>query len=98
MDLNIVNRSYCIAKYFTVFSTLAVNYSVVEAMKYFLWGKELEKYSNKEGVKGRIESLNETKGKYKQSLGNIGKKKGERRGRALSNANKSNKINLEIGF
>lgn len=67
-------------------------------MKYFLWGKELEKYSNKEGVKGRIESLNETKGKYKQSLGNIGKKKGERRGRALSNANKSNKINLEIGF
>lgn len=36
MDLNIINRSYCIAKYFTVFRTLAVNYSVVEAMRYFI--------------------------------------------------------------
>lgn len=36
MDLNIINRSSCITKYFTVFRTFAVNYSVVEAMRYFL--------------------------------------------------------------
>lgn len=42
-------------------------------------------YSSK-GAKGRIESVNETKRKYK-SLGSRGKKKLKRRARTLSNTN-----------
>lgn len=48
-------------------------------------------YSNK-GAKGRIESMNETKRKYK-SLGSRGKKKLKRRARTLSNT-----VNAKVGL